>query len=157
MVKINYLLGVSFVFLIITISSLTTSCLQRPRAMDMFTDTAKKRDVQLPVPESRTMTLCLGSNNRVLYYRGNADKPLDGPAVTGYGKDSLDKAILSAMGKMKKDTESYLIVLIKPSEKSTYKNFVNTIDITNIVGVKSRAVVDITPKEIAMLKKYKAY
>jgi hypothetical protein len=147
------------VILSVLLLTIVVSCLQpkRPKALDIFIDTAKKRDVQLPVPESRTMTLCLGNNNKVLYFLGNQDKPLEGPAVTGYGKDSLDKTIISMIGKMKKDSDSYLIVLIKPSDKSTYQNFLKTIDILNVCKVKARAVVDITPNEVAMLKKYKAY
>jgi len=156
MIKLNYPSGILFAILITTISSLSTSCLQRPRALDMFKDTTKAKNVQVPVPESRAMTLCLG-NNKVLFYLGNADKPLEGPAVTGYGKDSLDKAIISMMGKMKKDSDSYLIVLVKPSDKSTYQNFVETLDILNVCKVKARAVLDITPKEVDLLKKYKAY
>ena len=147
------------IILSVLILTISVSCVRRKSAMDTFMEQSHSslNDVKLPVQESRTMTLCLGNNNKVLYFLGNRDKPLEGPVVTGYGKDSLDKAIVSMMGKMKNNTDSCLIVLIKPSDKSTYKNFVNTIDITNVVGVKSRAVVDITPKEVNMLKKYGAY
>ena len=121
--------------LILTISA---SCVRRKSAMDTFMEQShsSSKDAQLPAPEGRTMTILLGNSNKVLYYLGNPDKPLDGPAVTGYGKDSLDKTITSMMGKMKKDTDSYLIVLIKPSDKSTYKNYVKTLGIINVCKVK---------------------
>jgi biopolymer transport protein ExbD len=46
-----------------------------------------------------------------------------------------------------------MIVLVKPSPKSTYKDFVNIMDEINITGIKSYGVVDITPPELALLTK----
>jgi biopolymer transport protein ExbD len=46
-----------------------------------------------------------------------------------------------------------MIVLVKASDKSTYKNFVTMMDELNIAGLQRYAVVDITPAETALLKK----
>jgi hypothetical protein len=45
-----------------------------------------------------------------------------------------------------------MIVLIKPSDKSTYENLVNVLDEMNITNVKSRAIVKIMPIELEALK-----
>jgi hypothetical protein len=50
-----------------------------------------------------------------------------------------------------------MIVLIKPSDKSTYKDFVNILDERGIAGIQSYGVVPITPAEINMLKDNKLY
>jgi len=134
-----------------------TSCVRRPHAMDVFQPTDKSKDVKLPHNEGRTMTLCLGSNNKVLYYLGDIEKPIVGPTVTGYGKDSLPEAISEIALKMKSDTSKYLIVLIKASDKASYKNFERTLGIINSCKIKSYGVVEITPKETDLLKKQNAY
>ena len=46
-----------------------------------------------------------------------------------------------------------MVVLIKPSDKSNYKNIVDTIDEMNITAVQSYAIVDILPAELQLLKR----
>jgi len=137
-----------------------SSCRRQPKAMDIFlADSANRKNAKLPASSAsakRTMILCLGKDNNVLYYLGNLDKPLEGPALTGYGKDSLDKVILSNINKIK-DTADCLIVLIKVSDKATYINFVKALDVVNSCKVKSYGVVPITPKETELLKRFNAY
>ncbi|MBV8389782.1 MAG: hypothetical protein JO080_08290, partial [Mucilaginibacter sp.] len=103
---------------IVVVAMMSASCIQRPKAMDAFQSIVKTKDAKSPVIESRTMTLCLGNNNKVLYYMGDINKPSVGPIVTGYGKDSLPNAISENALKFKNDT-SYMIVLIKASNKAT--------------------------------------
>ncbi|MBV8390390.1 MAG: hypothetical protein JO080_11370 [Mucilaginibacter sp.] len=124
--------------------------------MDAFQSIDKAKDVKLPIMDNCTMTLCLGNNNKVLYYMGDIKKPSVGPIVTGCGKDSLPKAISENALKFKNDT-SYMIVLIKASNKATYKNFVKALRIIDSCKVKSYAVVEITPQEIDLLKKQNVY
>ena len=135
---------------------MVSSCMQRPRALDTFKSTDTTKNVKLPINENRTMTLCLGDDNKVLYYMGNIENPSVGPMVTGYGNDSLPKAISENALKFKNDTSS-LIVLIKASDKSTYKNFVKALAIVDSCKVKSYGVVEITSQEIDLLKKQHIY
>jgi hypothetical protein len=46
-----------------------------------------------------------------------------------------------------------LIVLVKASKKSTYRNLVDILDEIAITNVPTYAIVDITPEEKAMLEK----
>ena len=46
-----------------------------------------------------------------------------------------------------------MIVLIKPSDKSTYADMVSIMDELNIVGNQERAIVPITPIDIDLLKR----
>ena len=50
-----------------------------------------------------------------------------------------------------------MIVLIKPSDKSTYENMVSVMDELNIVNNQSRAIVAITPMEVQLLQRDKIY
>jgi len=50
-----------------------------------------------------------------------------------------------------------MIVVIKPSDKSTYENLVSTLDEMSITGVQSYAIVKITPMEIGDLQKNNIY
>jgi len=46
-----------------------------------------------------------------------------------------------------------MIVIVSPSAQSTYKNLVTVMDELNIVDIESRAIVDITPTELGLLKR----
>jgi hypothetical protein len=44
-------------------------------------------------------------------------------------------------------------VLIKPTDDSKYANLVDMLDEMKVTGIKSYAIVDITPEELTMLPK----
>src|ERR1700712_4162068 len=72
---------VDLAFLLITFFILTTT-LQKPKAMDLTMPDKDDNNNQLPVPETRTMTVLLGKGNRVEWYMGLPSKPLTAPTVT---------------------------------------------------------------------------
>jgi biopolymer transport protein ExbD len=148
---------VDLAFLLITFFMFTTT-LNKPKAMDLTMPDNSVEKVQLPVAASRTMTILLGSHNKIEWYMGEVAKTP--PTVDNYGKDGLRKALIEN-GKKVAEThaapDNFMIVLIKPSDKSTYENLVNVLDETNITGVKSRAIVKILPIEVADLKKNNLY
>jgi len=80
--------------------------------------------------------------------------------VDKYGKDGLRKALIEN-GKKVADThaapDNFMIVLIKPSDKSTYENLVSTLDEMSITNVQSYAIVKILPIEIGELQKNNLY
>ena len=145
---------VDLAFLLITFFILTTT-LQKPKAMDLvMPDKDEKTNNQLPVPESRTMTILLGANNKLEWYIGMPSKPVTSPVVEGYGKNGIRKALVEKAQEIKAASGGKeMIVLIKPSDKSTYANMVSIMDELNIVNNQSRAIVDITPIEIELLKR----
>ena len=148
---------VDLAFLLITFFILTTT-LQKPKAMDLvMPDKDEKIDKRLPVPETRTMTILLGSHNKVEWFIGLPTKPLTPPSVDGYGKNGIRKALIEQQDRIKAASGKDMIVIIKPSDKSDYNNMVSIMDELNIVGNQTRAIVDITPDEIGLLKRDNLY
>lgn len=150
--RIDLTAMVDLAFLLITFFIMATT-LAKPKAMDTIWPDKTKKDVQLPVPETRTMTILLGSNNQLEWYVG----PMGSQTTKdNYGKSGIRKAIIDN-GKKIEETHAgpnnYMIVLVKVGPKATYKNFVNIMDELNITNVKSSGVVDITPQELGLLTK----
>ena len=144
---------VDLAFLLVTFFMLTTR-LDKPRAMPLA---MPDNQGESHVPASRTLTLCRGSNNQVLWYRGTISKPLDGPAVVNYGPAGLRHVILNMMTQVKKESNKDMIVLLKPSSRANYGNVINTIDELNIAQANTYAITDITSPDIALLQQKKAY
>ncbi|MDB5009238.1 MAG: biopolymer transporter ExbD [Mucilaginibacter sp.] len=142
---------VDLAFLLITFFILTTT-LQKPKAMDLvMPDKDEKTNQQLPVAASRTLTLLLGSNNKLEWYLGETGKTA--PTVDNYGKNGLRKLLFEKSKEVLQATGKDMFVIIKPSDKANYNNVVTAMDELNIVGNQSRAIVDITPQEIELLKR----
>ena len=144
---------VDLAFLLITFFIMTTT-LNKPKAMDVAMPVG---DVQGPVPQSRTMTICLGKNNQAMWYLGTADKPLIAATITNFENSGLRRAITETRKKVLKNTGKSMIVVIKPAETSIYENLVNTLDEMSIADVQQYAIANIEPKDISMLKERQAY
>jgi biopolymer transport protein ExbD len=149
---------VDLAFLLITFFMLTTS-LSKPQSMNLAMpdkDDTKVNEPVLPVADDRTLTILLGEKNKMLWYYGLAKEPIEGPTVVGYGKNGIRKELLSKIKSVVAkygDPEKGLIVLVKASKKSTYRNLVDILDEIAITNVPTYAIVDITPEEKAMLEK----
>jgi biopolymer transport protein ExbD len=143
---------VDLAFLLITFFMLTT-VLSKPKAMPL---TMPVGDIAGPVPETRTMTICLGKNNQLLWYLGLPDKPLIGPTQIGYGKP-LSHAIADVQQQILKSSGLGMVVIIKPTDHSNYDNLVETLDDLNITRVPSYAIAKISPKDIDMLKQHSIF
>jgi len=148
---------VDLAFLLITFFMFTTT-LSKPKAMDLAVPDNSVKTNQLPVAATRTMTILLGSHNKVEWYMGEPGK--SAPTVDNYGKTGIRKALIEN-GKDVLATHAapnnFMIVLIKPSDKSTYENVVSTLDEMSITNVQSYAIVKITQPEIDELKKQNLY
>lgn len=144
---------VDLMFLLITFFMLTTT-LAKPQAMDIaMPDKDEKNDDKFEVADNRTMTILLGEKNRVEWFLGLVDNPISAPQVDNYGKNGIRKAILEKSKVVKAKSGKGLIVLIKPSDKSNYKNLVDILDEMKITNVSSYAIVDISDPEIELLKR----
>jgi len=143
---------VDLAFLLITFFMFTTT-LNKPKAMNLAMPDNSVKINQLPVAESRTMTILLGAHNKVEWYMGLPGK--SAPTVDGYGPNGLRKALVengNQVASTHAAPDNFMIVLIKPSDKSTYENLVATLDEMSITGVKSYAIVKILPIEVEALK-----
>lgn len=147
---------VDLAFLLITFFMLTTS-LSKPQSMDLAMPDKgdeTKLDENILISEERTMNLILGPDNKLKMYMGQLASPKEGPMDLTYTKESLRKQILEKIKSVPMATRTTakpngedLIVLIKASKESTYKNLVDVLDEMAIGKVKIYAIVDIAKEE----------
>ncbi|MBE7178384.1 MAG: biopolymer transporter ExbD [Mucilaginibacter polytrichastri] len=143
---------VDLAFLLITFFMLTTS-LAKPQAMDLAMPDKSDTSATLPVPASRTLTLCLGKNDQVLLFRGLVEAPIGNPQKVDYGKLGVRKSLAKEAQLIRQQTGKTMTVLIKPANSSTYENLVNTLDEMKIGDVPSYAIVDITNADEDLMRK----
>lgn len=156
MVDMNLLLITFFMF---------CTTLSIPQIMDVAMPTDKGEN---PVPDSRSVTVILGENDKVFYYEGLANyedyTSLKETNTLGlremlltrnnanmskikelrqkrYKKQITEKEFKEMSSNVKKSKDG-LIVLIKPTEKSNYKNLVDALDEMQICGVGKYSIVD---------------
>jgi biopolymer transport protein ExbD len=139
---------VDLAFLLITFFIMTTT-LAKPKAMDLAMPVGDEHE---PVGASRTLTLCLGKNNRVMYFLGELKNPIIAPSVTNFSAGGIRKVIIETNKSVHDNTGKSMIVLIKPSDKSQYSNLVGTLDEMAITGIQQFAIVDIMPADVDALK-----
>src|ERR1022692_2447598 len=72
---------VDLAFLLITFFMYTTT-LQKPKAMDLVMPDNSVKDSRLPIAASRSMTILLGSHNKVEWYMGETGKTP--PTIDGF-------------------------------------------------------------------------
>ena len=156
--KVDLTAIVYFAFLLITFFMLTTS-LSKPQSMDLKLkdkneDPSKNKDMK--VDENRTLTVLVGENNKMVYYMGLLATPIAGPKDISYGKDGIRKELLSRKKSVLEYTgnkDKGIIVIIKPSKKSNYRNLVDILDEMAITGVSTYAIVnEYTPEETKLLE-----
>lgn len=154
-VRVDMTPMVDLMFLLITFFMLTTT-LAKPVAMDI--GMPDDGPAVLDVSEERTMTLCLGKDDKLEWHRGLLEKPIVPPSIISSDEVRAvlmrqSEDVLKATGNKKKG----LIVLIKPSDKSNYKNLVDVIDELTIAKVQSYAIVDIAKEDLQMMKARRIY
>ena len=156
--KVDLTAMVDLAFLLITFFMLTTT-LSKPQSMSLgLPDKDEKVENEAKVDENRTMTLLLGENGKLVRYVGMLATPVAGgaPKDFSYGKEGIRKELISRKKLVLEYTgnkEKGMIVIIKPSKKSNYKNLVDILDEMAIVGVPTYAIVnDFTPEETKLLE-----
>ena len=157
--KVDLTAMVDLAFLLITFFMLTTT-LSKPQSMNLGLPD-KDPDEKTPpvkVDENRTMTILLGDNNKLVRFVGLLEKPVTGgtPKSFEYGKDGIRKELLSrkeAVFQYTGNKDKGMIVIIKPSKKSNYRNLVDILDEMAIVNVPTYAIVnEFTPEESKLLE-----
>ena len=144
----------------------------------------EKMNVEKPTvfDEEHTITLLLEENDVIYYYLGKANyEDYTSLKKTDYSPDGLRALLVNHNGKaiekmkelrelkrLKKinddefDKESEdikkandaLLVVIKPKDGSTYKNFVDVLDEMQICSIKLYAIVDIMPADTFLIRNY---
>ena len=152
---------VDLAFLLITFFMLTTS-INKPNAMDVAMPDKNEEDPEdrLEIADTRTMTLLLGSNDKIEWYMGEYSNPIEGPEIVDYGKDGIRPILLNKLEQVPRQTgdpEKGLIVVIRPSDKSTHRNLVDILDEMNIVQAKQYMIGTISEPEIEVLERDNLY
>ncbi len=161
--KVDLTAMVDLAFLLITFFMLTTT-LSKPKAMELGLPDKEKpneENANIKVDENRTMTIMLGANNKLVRYVGLLAAPVAGgaPKEFTYGKDGIRKELISrkasvlAYSTAKGKPKNGMIVIIKPSKKSNYRNLIDILDEMGIVEVPTYAIVnDFSPEETKLLE-----
>lgn len=146
---------VDLAFLLITFFMLTTS-LAKPHAMDVAMPDKDKenKDDNLEVADNRSMTILLGANNKIAYYMGQLENPIDGPTIVDYGKSGIRPVLLEKLKSVQAATGKGLIVIIRPAETSNYRNLVDILDEMKIVNATQYTIGDIGTAEVELLKEH---
>jgi biopolymer transport protein ExbD len=147
--KVDLTAMVDLAFLLITFFMLTTT-LSKPQSMklglpDKEDDDKPQTDIK--VDENRTMTILLGDDDKLVRYVGLLATPVAGgaPKDFTYGKEGIRKELLDRKEKVLAytgDPKKGMIVIIKPSKKSNYRNLVDILDEMAIVDVPTYAIVN---------------
>jgi biopolymer transport protein ExbD len=136
---------VDLAFLLLTFFVMTTT-LNKPQTMEItMPEKPKKDDPEPPkVNERDVLTIVLGENDKVYWYTGITDPKIE---LTNFSATGIRKVLQTKKSEIPK-----LVVLIKPSDKSKYKNMVDILDEMNISVIQRYAMVDITPTDEELIK-----
>ncbi len=133
-------------FLLITFFIFTTT-MSTPTVMKLFLpkDTEKPEE-QNKAKESGALTIMLGKDRNVFYYEGIL-------ADNGSNFKSTDfKGIRDVILNKKKNTDPKdLVIVIKPSKDSKFRDVVDALDEMTINDVKRYALVDISEPEMQLI------
>lgn len=154
--KVDLTAMVDLAFLLITFFMLTTS-LSKPQSMPLGLPDKEpdpnKKEVIVKTDQRRTLTVILGGNDQIKWYHGllEAPEPDGKPTTTDYSSNGIRKELLKRVASIPQvmgDKDKGMIVIIKPTKKSNYKNLVDILDEMAICKVPSYAIVnDFTPEE----------
>ena len=151
--KIDMTPMVDLGFLLLTFFILTTT-FAKPQTMEINMP-VKPKDIeeQQKLKASNALTLLLGENDKVYWYAGLPDAPAaPGVQVSDYSANGVRKILLDPTRRNNKS----LVVLIKPMKEARYKNMVDVLDEMNITETNKYAIVEVDPRDIALVDKAKA-
>ena len=145
---------VDLAFLLVTFFILTISFAKAKTMQLVIPDKVNPNEKVTPVKESEALTLILGENNRIFYYKGMSEPKVE---VTNYSEKGIRKVLVQfndAVKNMQRAQGHKVmgpVVMIKPMEKSKYENLVNMLDEMKISGIERYALVDVTNDEVKMV------
>ena len=157
--KIDMTPMVDLGFLLITFFVFTTT-MSTPKVTDLFMPSDKPVTIPPELPNSLALSLLLSDNNKVYYYNGDFNEALGANKIfeTNYSTyEGIGKIIrqkqkdIDASGKFT-DGRKGLMLLIKPTPGSVYKNVIDALDEAVINDVKKYAIVEPASEEISYIK-----
>jgi biopolymer transport protein ExbD len=126
MVDLGFLLLTFFVF---------TTTMARPASMNIVQP--KDSDSNTDIPQSCALTVLLANDDKIFYYEGLQQ---DNPVLmeTNFGVDGLRQLLLQKKAAVQKirGSADQMVLILKMTDDSNYKNFVDVVDEVQITGVK---------------------
>ena len=142
--KIDMTPMVDLAFLLLTFFMLTTT-FNKPQTMEITMPEKPKAEDKLPeVNEKKVVTVILGANDKIYWYHGITDPEIK---VTDFSPNGIRKILLAQTAQI-----PGMILLIKPSPESRYKNMVDILDEMNITNMQRYALVKITQEDKDLVK-----
>jgi biopolymer transport protein ExbD len=136
---------VDLAFLLVTFFMMTTT-FSKPQTMEINMPVKSTTGETSDTKASQTLTIILGGNDKVFWFKGTPDTA--NFSTTDYSPNGL-RRILIDINKSTRD----LTCIIKPTEKSNYRNVVDALDEMSIIGIKRYALVsDFAPEETDKIK-----
>lgn len=159
--KVDLTAMVDLAFLLITFFMLTTS-LNKPQAMDVAMpdkNVETDRQTDINVDEHRSVTLVLGSDDKIVWYQGDVNNPLSGPEVIDYSAEGLRAVLLRMKDLVPRQAGGKdMIVVIRPSDKSVTRNIIDALDEMKIADIQRYMISNrIMTKEIELLENENIY
>jgi biopolymer transport protein ExbD len=140
-------------FLLVTFFMLTTT-FSKPQTMEINLPVKPKGEVkeeeQNSLKASKAVNILIGGENKVYWYVGLPNEPIEPLTETNFSSDGIRKVLLE-----KNATIKEMVVLIKPTNEANYKNVVDILDEMNISDIKRYALVDILPEDLDLIKNLK--
>ncbi|HEX8428971.1 biopolymer transporter ExbD [Hymenobacter sp.] len=140
---------VDLAFLLLTFFILTAS-FNKPNVMQLTLPVKEKNpDEQTVLKASDAFTIIMGENDKLYYYEGLLDNDVKPELKTSnYSADGIRKVLLTRQRQNPKT-----VILIKPDEKSKYKNMVDILDEMNITDQKKYALVPASKADKDLIEK----
>ena len=136
-------------FLLITFFILTTQ-MNQPAVAKLY---MPKEGAVMKIPESRSLTILIGDKTNLFYYFGTEEDAIKQKTIypTGYAENAIGNIIRLKQISLGPARDS-LIVLIKASRTSAYKNLVDVLDEMIINNVRRYSIADISKDEESFLE-----
>ena len=134
-------------FLLITFFIFTTTMSQPTALKLMLPKDAENPEEQNKAKESGVITLLLGKDNTVFYYEGQLDN-----TASNFKSSNFSGIREVLLDKKSRTPEKDLVVVLKASSESTYKNVVDILDEMTINVLKRYALVDISKQEEELVR-----
>lgn len=139
-------------FLLVTFFMLTTT-FSKPQTMEINMPVKPKEELkeeeQNTLKASKALNVLIGADNKIYWYRGLPQEPIEPLSETIYGADGIRKVLLEKNSQIEN-----MVVLIKPTNDANYKNVVDILDEMNICNIKRYALVDITSADLDAIKQF---
>ncbi len=142
MVDLGFLLITFFIF---------TASMSESKGMNLY------MPVDGPVnnqPESKALTVLLKGSDSIYYYSGKWQDAISGKnlRITNYDVHNGLGKIIREKQKALGIAKDELMLMIKPTDASTYNNIINLLDEVQINAIKKYAILELSPEEKAFLE-----